>query len=89
MQIVRNNNGGQPDTSFFDSLQVEENVFLGTNAIFGNPAIALSGGANFTPVTFAGNYISQNSGGLYTTGPTSAMNWGTNFDADSGATISP
>lgn len=88
--IVRNQSTA--NSTSYQQMVIEENVLLKFNTYFGNPPIGISssGGGVWVKPDFIGNYVDDNIQGLYATPTTaSSANWGVNYDATSGATISP
>jgi len=85
--IAQNSRGGK--ASNYAIIHILENVVLGNNPIFGNPAIGVSVAGQNWPV-ISGNHIDANSQGLYTTRNTAKkVNWGVNYDATTGRIIGP
>jgi len=85
-------NASTNNSTTYTGLTIQENVFLGFNTYYGNPPIGVSssGGGIWVNPDVIGNYIDDNSQGLYATPPTAgSTNWGVNYDATTGATISP
>ncbi len=85
--IAQNNQGGK--SSSYAPIHILENVVLGINPVFGNPAVGVSvSGQNWPNIS--GNHFDANSQGLYTTrGTAKKVNWGVNYDATSGRVILP
>lgn len=89
VQAIRNQSTN--NTTQYEVVYITENVFRSRNQYLSNPPLSINSvGGNWTNPVVDGNYIDAASNGLYAIGSAAgSTTWGINYDATTGATISP